>query len=129
MNKVQKQILENVVQPAIDKIPLTRMGTIDDFNSEANLASVIIEGYGMNERYKRYRNVPLLLKGGAKEFAPMPGDTVVLEFLGNNNDAPMIVGKAHPMHDMFQRYTYEVHSEAGGGISDLYYEREDEEWS
>lgn len=129
MNKVQKQIYDNVVKPAIENIPRTRMGTVDDFNSEANLASVIIEGFEMNGGYKRYRNVPLMLKGGTKEFAPMPGDTVVLEFLGNNNESPMIVGKAHPMHDVFHRFTYEVHSEAGGGISDLYYEREDEEWS
>lgn len=129
MNKVQKQIFESVVKPAMDSIPKTQMGTIDDFNSEANLASVIIEGYELNGGYKRYRNVPLLLKGGAKEFAPMPGDSVVLEFLSGNNAAPIIVGKAHPLHDIYQRFTYEIHSEAGGGISDLYYEREDEEWS
>lgn len=129
MNKVQKQIFETVVKPAIDNIPKTQMATVDDFNSEANLASVIIEGYGLNGQYKRYRNVPLVIKGGAKEFSPMPGDTVVVEFLAGNNESPMIVGKAHPLHDIYQRYTYEVHSEAGGGISDLYYEREDESWS
>lgn len=129
MNKVQRQIYENIVAPAIEAIPLTRMGTVDDFNSEANLASVIIDGFNINGGYKRYTNVPLLLKGGTKEFSPMPGDLVVVEFLGNNNQSPMITGKAHPLHDIYQRFGYELHSEAGGGISDLYYSKEDEEWS
>lgn len=129
MNKVQRQIYEKIVAPAIEAIPRTRMGTVDDFNSEANLASVIIDGFEINGGYRRYDNVPLMIKGGAKEFSPMPGDIVVVEFLGNNNSAPIIVGKAHPLHDIYQRFAYETHSEAGGGISDLYYSREDEEWS
>lgn len=129
MNKIQKQIYDQVVAPAIESIPLTRMGTIDDFNSEANLASVIIEGFNINGGYRRYTNVPLLNKGGMKEFSPMPGDLVILEFLGNNNQSPMITGKAHPLHDIYQRFTYETHSEAGGGVSDLFYAWEDEKWS
>ena len=128
MNKIQKQIYDSVVRPSIDALPKTTLGTIDEYNADTNIASVIIEGLGHNRIYKRFQNVPVQISHGAKYTSPYPGDIVVLEFFNGNGNTPVITGFADRTYAVTTRDKYERHIEAGGAIPDFYKTREGKKW-
>ncbi len=128
MNKVQRQIYDNIVKPAIDAIPSTTLAQVDSYNTDHNIATVIIDGIDSEQGYRRYPNVPVQLSQGTKQAALFPGDIVVVTFFDGNGGTPVITGIANKSHAFYVRERYESHVQAGGGISDLYKTREGKTW-
>lgn len=128
MNKVQKQIFDGVVKPAIDAIPSTSLGQVDEYDSDNNLATVIVDGINSEYGYRRYTNVPVQITQGVKSSAVFAGDIVVIEFFDGNGGTPVITGLANHLHQFYIREKYEQHQEAGGGISSLYKTKEGKSW-
>lgn len=128
MNKVQKQIYENIVTPAINSLPKTSLARVDSYDVDHNLATVIIDGINSEQGYRRYPNVPVQISQGTKNASVFPGDIVVVDFFDGNGNTPVITGVANNSHLFYIREKYEAHMQAGGEIPDLYKTREGKEW-
>lgn len=128
MNKVQKQILDNIVAPAIRQIPYTTLGTVESYDVDLNIAVLIIEGINSEFGYKRYPNVPVSFSNGIKTSSVFPGDVVIVQFFNGSASTPVIIGLADTTYAATTREKYNGHREAGGGISDLYRNREGFDW-
>ena len=128
MNKVQRQIHDNIVAPAISAVPKTTLAMVDEYNVDHNLATVIVDGINSEQGYRRYVHVPVQISQGTNNAALFPGDIVVLSFFDGNGATPVITGLANNTHLFFIREKYESHKNAGGSIPDIYKTREGKQW-
>ena len=128
MNKVQQQIYDNVVGPALEALPSNLVAVVRDFDNLTQTGTITISSSFQQEEQYMY-NVPLMNISGTKQSNPFPGDTVMVSFLGSTKNHPVMLGKIDSKHFLFTRNAKEVHFRAGSNITDRYNKRDGENWN
>ena len=127
MNKVQQKILDQVVTPALNQMAGMVIGEVRSFNSRLHLGSVVYTS-GSNEMPTVKQGVPLVTIKGVKKPAPLPGDPVLIGFMNNSYQQPVILAVLDKEHFYRTRKEETIHFRNGSNISDYYAEREGERW-
>ena len=127
MNKIQQQIVDNVVEPYMNKLSKTTTGHIKEMNHEHMVATVCVSnphGYGQLE----LTAVPIQLgSGGVSQAGPFIGDRVMIEYQNFNPHTPVIVSILDRNHDTITREQRLKHERKGAYVPDEICNRSD--WS
>jgi hypothetical protein len=128
MNKVQQSIYDKVVGPAMKSIAGMVIGEVRSFNSRLHLGSVVYSSGEDGEKILKH-GVPMEVTPGIKKSSPFPGDPVLLAFINNNYQTPVIVGILDKEHIYNTRTLSTIHRRKGSNVTDLYSAREGETWN
>lgn len=128
MNKVQQQIYNQVVKPALDDIAGNLVAIVRDFDNLSQTGTITMSS-PLQQAEEYMYDVPLMNMGGMKQAAPFPGDTVMVTFLGSNHRFPVILGKTDSKHFLLTRNAKESHFRAGSNVTDMYNQRAGEKWN
>lgn len=127
MNKVQKKIHDEIVKPALSRLPGDIIGRVISFNNETQ-TGVVEFSTGANSPAELVRDVPYMAIGGVKQAAPLPDDNVLIGFIGSTHRYPYMYGKMDMRHVVRTRIDEHSHKGTGAQITELYTEREGESW-
>lgn len=127
MNPVQKKIYETVVAPALAQNAGFIIGEVASFTPSHNFGSVVYSTPDSTETIEK-RGVPYMNVMGIKTMCPMPGDKVLIGFINNSYQQPIILGLMDKEYAFQSRPLYESHFRRGSNIPDYYSERVGEDW-
>lgn len=127
MNKVQKQIYDKVVAPALDQMAGLVIGEVRAFNARLHIGTVAYSASSESDVIVK-RGVPFTVTKGVKKSAPLPGDPVLLGFLNNSYQQPVILAVLDKEHFHRTRTGETIHLRKGSNVSDYYSERDGEVW-
>lgn len=127
MNPVQKKIYEQVVAPALAQNAGFVIGEVTEFVPGHNFGSVRYTTPSSTESMEQ-RGVPLLNIMGVKGACPFPGDPVLIGFINNSYQQPIMLGIMDKEYAFQTRPMYQSHFRNGSNIPDYYSEREGETW-
>lgn len=127
MNKVQQQIMDKVVAPALSQIAGLVVGEVRAFNSRFHLGTVAYSSSSESDIIVK-KGVPFAVTKGIKKSSPMPGDPVLIGFINNSYQQPVILAVLDKEHFHYTRNEDNIHMRKGSNVSDYYSEREGELW-
>lgn len=127
MNAVQKRIYDQVVGPALSQVAGMVIGEVASFTPGHNFGSVVYSSPGSTGQIEK-KGVPYMNVFGVKTMCPMPGDSVLIGFINNSYQQPIILGLLDKEYAFQTRPLYESHFRSGSNIPDYYSERVGEDW-
>lgn len=117
MNKLQQQIYEGIVLPALKDLmkPIeAHIVKIDGDNMRADVSYANMHGPGN----KILKNIPIQVSSGFSTSGPFVGDRVIVDFPGGTIFNPVIVGIIDNDHDKLSRSQQQKHERKGAYVPD-----------
>lgn len=111
----EKRLIENVVQPHVEKYRFPSYGVVLAFDPQQNKASIVIASSGSEEASEVLYNVPVPMQLGIQSVAPLIGMECCVVFKDGNSSYPMIT---HFYNRSFENQDYSSQYKALDPIPD-----------